>query len=78
MVRIRLTLRGKKFQRSFWIIVVDSRRPRDSGNYLEKLGYYNPRTKETKLNKESTQRWLNNGAQPTLTVKNLIKKHLLI
>lgn len=56
MVRIRLTLRGKKHQRSYRIIVVDSRKKRDTGNYLEDLGYYNPRTKETKLNKESTQR----------------------
>jgi len=35
---------------------VDSRKPRDSGNYLEKLGYYNPNTKEAKLNKENIQK----------------------
>ncbi len=74
MVKIRLTLRGKKHQRSYWIIAVDSRKPRDSGNYLEKLGHYNPRTKEVNLNQENIQKWINNGAQPTATVANLIKK----
>jgi len=76
MVRIRLTLRGKKHQHTYRIIVVDGRRKRDTGNYLEDLGYYNPRTKEAKLSKESIKRWLDNGAQPTSTVKSLIKKHL--
>lgn len=56
MVRIRLTLRGKKHQHSYRIIVVDGRRKRDTGNYLEDLGYYNPRTKEAKLSKESIKR----------------------
>ncbi|CAI2195346.1 2230_t:CDS:2 [Funneliformis geosporum] len=53
-----------------------NRKKRDTGSYLEDLGYYNPRTQETKLNQESTQKWLKNGAQPTLTetIKKLKKK----
>ncbi|RHZ37593.1 30S ribosomal protein S16 [endosymbiont GvMRE of Glomus versiforme] len=76
VVKIRLTQRGKKHQHSYRIIAVDSRKPRDTGNYLEELGHYNSRTKEIKLDKESIQKWLSNGAQPTQTVANLIKKHL--
>ena len=76
MVKIRLSLKGKKGQRSFWIIAIDERRARDSGNYLEYLGFYNPRSKEIKLNKDSINKWLNHGAQPTDTVRDLFKKHL--
>ena len=78
MVRIRLTLRGKKHQPFYWIIVVRSQRKRDTGSYLAKLGYYNPRTEEAKINSEGTQEWLDKGAQPTPKVKELIKKHLSI
>jgi small subunit ribosomal protein S16 len=53
MVKIRLSLKGRKGQRSFWIIAIDEREPRDSGNYLEYLGFYNPRSKEIKLDKEN-------------------------
>ena len=76
MVRIRLNVQGKKHQLSHRLVAVDSRKPRDTGNYLEDLGYYNPHTGEVKLNKESIQKWLNNGAQPTSRVKKLIEKHL--
>ena len=76
MVKIRLSLKGKKNQRSFWIIAVDERRARDSGNYLEYLGFYNPRSKEIKLNKDNINKWLTKGAQPTDTVKSLFKKYL--
>ena len=62
MVKIRLSLKGKKGQRSFWIIAIDERRARNSGNYLEYLGFYNPRSKEIKLNKDSINKWLTHGA----------------
>lgn len=55
-VRIRLKMKGKKHQRSFRIIAVDSRKKRDTGKFLEDLGYYNPRKKEIKLHKESIQK----------------------
>lgn len=76
MVKIRLCLKGRKGQRSFWIIAIDERRARDSGNYLEYLGFYNPRSKEIKLDKENINKWLSHGAQPTDTVKNLFKRYL--
>lgn len=76
MVKIRLSLKGKKGQRSFWIVVIDERRKRESGNYLEHLGFYNPRSKEIKLEKDSIRKWLNQGAQPTDTVRELFKKYL--
>jgi len=76
MVKIRLSLKGRRGQRSFWIIAIDERRARDSGNYLEYLGFYNPRSKEIKLDKENINKWLNYGAQPTDTVHNLFKKYL--
>jgi len=76
MVKIRLSLKGRKGQRSFWIIAIDERKVRDSGNYLEYLGFYNPRSKEIKLDKENINKWLSHGAQPTDTVKSLLKKYL--
>jgi len=76
MVKIRLSLKGRRGQRSFWIIAIDERRARDSGNYIEKLGFYNPRSKEIRLDKENINKWLSNGAQPTDTVKSLFKKYL--
>jgi len=75
-VRIRFQPKGKPGQRSRWIIVVDSRQKRDTEDYLEKAGNYNPHTKEAKLDKKVIQKWIKNGAQPTLSVANLIKKHL--
>jgi small subunit ribosomal protein S16 len=76
MVKIRLILIGKPGQRSFRIRVMDARKARNSGNFLEDLGFYNPRSKEIKLNKDNTNKWLNCGAQPTDTVRDLFKKHL--
>ena len=58
MVKIRLSLKGKKGQRSFWIIAIDERKARDSGSYLEYLGFYNPHSKEIKLDKENINKWL--------------------
>jgi len=76
MVKIRLSLKGKRGQRSFWIIAIDERNSRDSGNYLEYLGFYNPHSKEIKLDKENINKWLSHGAQPTDTVRDLFKKYL--
>ena len=76
MVKIRLSLKGRKGQRSFRIIATDERRARDSGKFLEDLGFYNPLSKEIKLDKDNIKKWLNYGAQPTDTVRSLFKKHL--
>lgn len=56
MVKIRFLLLGKPGQRSFRIVAIDSRYKRDSNNFLEILGHYNPQTKEVKLDKENIQK----------------------
>lgn len=76
MVKIRLSPKGRKGQRSYWIIAIDARKPRDSGNYLDYLGFHNPHSKETKLEKENIKKWLERGAQPTDRVKILLKEYL--
>lgn len=84
-VKIRLARHGKKGYPVYHIIVADSRSPRD-GKFIEKLGVYNPNTNPATidLSIDKAVAWLNNGAQPTDTCKNilsykgvLMKKHLL-
>lgn len=74
-VKIRLTRMGSKKRPSYRIVATDSRSPRD-GKYLELIGFYNPLTNpaEVKINEEVALKWLNNGAIPTDTVKNLFSK----
>ena len=57
------------------IVVADSRSPRD-GKFIEEIGYYNPvsQPKQIKINDEKAVKWLSNDAQPTDTVKVLLKK----
>ncbi|MBQ7312730.1 MAG: 30S ribosomal protein S16, partial [Clostridia bacterium] len=61
------------------IIVADSRSPRD-GRFIEEVGYYNPMTNpaEIKVDAEKAQKWLDNGAQPTETVKSILTKSGII
>ena len=73
MVKIRLKRIGAKKAPYYRIVAVDSRSRRD-GMPIEELGYYNPRSKELQLDKEAVERWMKNGAQPSDTVANLIKK----
>ena len=75
MVKIRLQREGKKKAPFYHIVVADSRSPRD-GRFIDTIGTYNPLTTpaEIKLNEESAIKWLNNGAIPTDTVKNLFSK----
>jgi small subunit ribosomal protein S16 len=75
MVKIRLRRMGAKKAPFYRIIVADSRAPRD-GAFIEELGYYNPLTDpaEIKVDNEKAQYWLKNGAQPTDTVRGLLKK----
>ncbi len=72
-VKIRLQRHGKKGKPYYWIVAADSRAKRD-GKYLEKLGAYNPNTNPAtiELNIDSAVQWLQNGAQPTDTAKNLL------
>lgn len=83
-VKIRLQRRGKKNFAFFHIVVADSRAPRD-GRYIEQIGSYNPNTNPATIvvDHERALKWLNVGAQPTLTVSRilsyegvLLKKHL--
>ncbi|HIU94130.1 MAG TPA: 30S ribosomal protein S16 [Candidatus Aphodomorpha intestinavium] len=75
MLKIRLRRMGAKKAPFYRIIVADSRAPRD-GAFLEELGYYNPLTDpvELKVDNERAAHWLSNGAQPTDTVRALLKK----
>lgn len=83
-VKLRLQRRGKKGKPFYWIIAADSRAKRD-GKFIEKIGHYNPTTNpaDIDLDLDSAVRWLQNGAQPTDTVRAilsykgaLLKNHL--
>ena len=72
-VKIRLQRHGKKGKPYYWIVAADSRSKRD-GKYLEKLGAYNPNTNPAtiELDVQGAVKWLQNGAQPTDTAKNIL------
>ena len=74
-VKIRLRRMGAKKAPFYRVVVADSRFPRD-GCFIEEIGYYNPNTNpaEVKIDGEKAQKWISNGAQPTETVKALLKK----
>ena len=74
-VKIRLKRIGAKKAPFYRVVVADSRYPRD-GRFIEEIGYYYPLTNpvEIKIDSEKAQKWINNGAQPTETVKSLLKK----
>ena len=74
-VKMRLRRMGQKKAPFYRIVVADSRSPRD-GRFIEEVGYYNPLTEpaEIKIDAEVAKKWLANGAQPTDTVKDLLKK----
>ena len=73
-VKIRLTRMGAKKKPTYRIVATDSRSPRD-GQYLELIGTYAPVGEgQVKINEEVALKWLNNGALPTDTVKNLFSK----
>jgi len=75
MVKIRLRRMGAKKAPFYRIVVADSHFPRD-GRFIEEIGTYNPRTTPStfEINRERADYWLKNGAQPTDTVKALLKK----
>ena len=75
MVKIRLKRMGMKKKPFYRLVVTDSRNPRD-GRFIEEIGYYNPVSNpvELKIDAEKAQQWIKNGAQPTDTVRALLKK----
>ena len=74
MVKIRLRRMGAKKAPYYRIVVADSRCPRD-GRCIEEIGSYNPLTQPATINvdAEKAQNWIKNGAQPTDTVRGLLK-----
>ncbi|MDR3050258.1 MAG: 30S ribosomal protein S16 [Oscillospiraceae bacterium] len=74
-VKIRLRRMGMKKKPFYRIVVADARSPRD-GRAIEEIGYYNPLTQpaEIKVDNDRAQYWMQNGAQPTDTVRILLKK----
>jgi small subunit ribosomal protein S16 len=74
-VKIRLRRMGAKKAPFYRIVVADGRYPRD-GRFIEEIGYYDP-TKEpsvVKVDAEKAKTWIQNGAQPTDTVRDILKK----
>ena len=75
MVKMRLRRMGAKKAPFYRVVVADSRYPRD-GRFIEEVGYYNPQTEPAEINidADKAKAWLAKGAQPTETVKSLLKK----
>ena len=73
--KIRLKRMGAKKTPFYRIVVADVKAPRD-GRFIEEVGYYNPLTEpvEIKVDAEAVQKWMKTGAQPTDTVRALLKK----
>ena len=78
-VKIRLTRMGKKKNPFYRIVVADQRSRRD-GAPIDEIGYYDPMTNpaNVKIDAEKANKWLANGAQPTDTVRSLLKKAEII
>ena len=74
-VKIRLRRMGAKKAPSYRVVVADSRYPRD-GRFIEEIGFYDPTTEPStiRIDAEKAQQWIANGAQPTDTVRALLKK----
>lgn len=74
-VKLRLKRMGAKKRPFYRIVAADSRSPRD-GRFIEEVGYYNPivEPKEVKIDEEKALKWLNDGAIPTDTVRDLFSK----
>ncbi len=73
-VHLRLSRAGAKKAPYYHIVAADSRSPRD-GAFLEQVGTYHPGTEAVTLDATRLDKWIKNGATPTETVRNLLKKH---
>ena len=76
-VKMRLRRMGAKKAPTYRVIIADSRSPRD-GRFIEEIGYFNPMSDEIKIDAEKAKNWIANGAQPTDTVKALLKKSNIV
>lgn len=74
-VKLRLKRMGSKARPFYRIVATDARSPRD-GRFIEEVGTYNPigKEKQVNVNEEKALKWLNNGAQPTDTVRNILSE----
>ncbi len=72
-VKMRLKRMGSKKNPFYRIVVADVRAPRD-GKFIEEVGYYNPLSKELKLDNDKAADWIKKGVQPTETVRSLLRK----
>ena len=73
MIKLRLKRFGKKREVSYRIVAIESKTRRD-GRPIEELGFYNPRTDETRLNVPAIVKRLEHGAQPSQTVRSILRK----
>ena len=73
MVKMRLKRMGMKKKPFYRVVVADERSPRD-GRFIEEIGYYDPMTEPAATIKIDAEKWLKSGAQPTDTVRVLLKK----
>ena len=73
MIKLRLKRFGKKREVSYRIVAIESKARRD-GRPIEELGFYNPRTDETRLNVPAIVNRLQQGAQPSETVRSILRK----
>jgi small subunit ribosomal protein S16 len=73
MLKLRLKRLGKKREPSYRVVVAQSTSRRD-GRPVAEVGFYNPRTKETRLDMPAIEDWIRKGAQPTETVQKLLTK----
>ena len=76
-VKMRLRRMGAKKAPTYRVVIADSRSPRD-GRFIEEIGYFNPKSDELKIDAEKAKKWIANGAQPTDTVKALLKKSNIV
>lgn len=74
MLKIRLKRLGRKKKACYRIVIMDSRNKRD-GKALEEIGFYNPLTKQSKINIEKVENRIKQGAQLSKTVKYIIKQN---
>ena len=72
-VKMRLKRMGSKKSPFYRIVIADARAPRD-GRFIEEVGYYNPLSKELKMDNEKAADWIKKGVQPTETVRSLLRK----
>ena len=78
MLVIRFLRAGKKNQPFYKIVVTDKKNPPRGGRFNEEVGFWNPLTKEKRLNAERIKIWIKNGAKPSATVFNLLVKEKIL